>query len=213
MAKYEVVSLVWIGKYLRMLNKYTKSVLDNPSEENVRAFAIYLYEYMVIRNGFHKVFGDSDEEYEGIELNLSHIKGLIPNTNEHRHALIMLKYYADTFRHLPIITSGDEYFRTILESHDLYKEIFSILLPKGSNVYKFLMSRSALTRVYSRSSRKVNLRACKLYASKCLRFDNNLGRSNCTVGETVTLLKRKFGCSMNDALRVVYSIIKGGWWM
>lgn len=209
MAKYAKVSLRIIDDYLKMLDKYTRLLVDKPSEENIRAFSIYSYEYMVIRNGFLKRYGDSREVYSNVELNASIIKSIIPDSNEHRRAFVMLKYYADTFRHIPVLVNGGLYLSVILESYSLYSDIFSILLPKESYVYKFLMNYDMVSKIHERATHKTNLRACKLYASRCLSVNNKTKESQCTVEETFKMLRKNFSCSKEEAFSVIYSVIKG----
>lgn len=47
-----------IGEFLNLLNNYARLVKKDPSDENVRSFAIYLYEYLVVYGGFKKNYSD-----------------------------------------------------------------------------------------------------------------------------------------------------------
>lgn len=58
MAKYADLSWGKIGEFLNLLNKYARLVKKDPSDENVRSFAIYLYEYLVVYGGFKKNYSD-----------------------------------------------------------------------------------------------------------------------------------------------------------
>lgn len=212
MAKYEDLSWGKIGEFLNLLNKYARLVKKDPSDENVRSFAIYLYEYLVVYGGFKKNYSDFQGVVKEAKYGLSNIRDYVPRKDkDYNHVLLSLKGFADTFRHMPVEKTSAEYFRDFVKYYDFYYTIFDALLPHNSYVFKFVTSKKELNRLTQQLTFNANLRVCKLYVSRCLTVDSSIGRSQYTIGETLDSTVAKFKCSETDAMSLIFEVIKDDW--
>lgn len=206
MSQYKNLTMDSVCSFSRLFDRCTRELKRNPTDYNLRLFVLYLYEFILVHGVFKLKY---KYEAQGKKTNIK-LTDLDKFISEYDFDILLeLKHIADSVRHTPAFDVAQRFFCEYyeLKSKDIIR-LYGMLLPSGSEALKLLSDANSMNRIKNSLTLLVDKENAVIFVKKCLEIDSTSKRSKYTLAQTTTLLCRKFGCSNDIAIKIIFDVVK-----